>query len=187
MAKDPGVRKGWFEIPGEQVGDRTITEQLRGLEDVDVAGKSVLDLGCAEGMILKHMMEQGASRGAAYEGNPDLFNAACEYLIPLGCEVVFADLNEPQDFGKFDVVLLLAILHKLKNPAVSLRQFAAASRETVVIRLPRESDGIVRWKHGRYMECDTRAVLTELDFLLIRDAEGPRQERVHIWRRANPV
>lgn len=181
------MRKGWFAIPNVQVGDRTIAEQLRGLEELDVVGRSVLDLGSAEGMILKHMMEQGASRGAAYEGNPDLYEAACGYLKPLGCDVFFADLNEPQDFGQFDVVLLLAILHKLQNPEISLRRFAEASSETVVIRLPRESDGIVRWKHGKYMECDTRAVMTDLDFLLIRDAEGPRGERVHIWRRVNPV
>lgn len=181
------MRKGWFEIPNVQIGDRTIAEQLRGLEELDVSGRSVLDLGCAEGMILKHMMEQGASRGAAYEGNPDLYEAACGYLKPFGCDVHLADLNEPQDFGRWDVVLLLAILHKLRNPDVSLRRFAAVARETVAIRLPRESDGIVRWKHGSWMLCDTRAVMTELDFILVRDAEGPRGERVHIWRRVNPV
>lgn len=182
-----GTVKGWFAIPNVQDGARSIEEQLRGLDDVvaQIQGKSVLDLGCAEGMILRHMKQHGAGRCAAYEGNPDLFNAACEYLIPLGCEVVLADLNEPQDFGQFDVVLLLAILHKLKNPEKSLREFAAACRELLVIRLPIGSEGIIAWKHGRHMTCDTREVLSDIGFILQADEEGPRTERVHIWRRVS--
>lgn len=183
MAQGAGV-KGWFAIPGAQDGARTIDEQLMGLESIDVVGKSVLDLGTAEGMILRHMRQHGAGRCAGYEGNPDLYKAACGYLQPLGCEVVFADLNEDQGFRReWDIVLCLAILHKLQNPEKSLREFAAACRELLVIRLPLGSEGTIRWKHGRHMVCDTVAVLSDLGFILSADEAGPRGERVHIWRR----
>lgn len=177
---------GWFEIPGVQSGARSIDEQLRGLDDVvaQIEGKSVLDLGCAEGMIIRHMKQHGAGRCAAYEGNPDLYRAANEFLSPMGCDVVFADLNEPQGFKReWDVVLCLAILHKLKDPQKSLHEFAAVCRDLLVIRLPIGSDGVIAWKHGKHMTCDTREVLSNLGFILQADEEGPRTERVHIWRR----
>lgn len=180
------MQKGWFAIPGHQEGARSIEEQLRGLDDVvaQVEGMSVLDLGCAEGMILRHMKQHGAGRCAGYEGNPDLYRAADGYLSPMGCEVVFADLNVSQGFKReWDVVLCLAILHKLQDPDKSLREFADACRDLLVIRLPIGSDGVIQWKHGKHMTCDTREVLSDLGFILKAEEEGPRTERVHIWRR----
>ena len=179
------MRKGWFVLK-DQTGERSVDEQLLGLEDVvsEISGKSVLDLGCAEGAILFHMKQHGAGRCLGYEGNLEHFDAAKKLLANTGCEVEWRDLNNDHGFAlEWDVVLLLAILHKLHDPEKGLRQFVEACRDLLVIRLPIGSEGAFKSKH-RKAWVDTRAVLTDLGFNLLKDADGPRGERVHIWRRA---
>jgi len=62
----PGARKGWFKTAAQD-GDRTLEEQLLGLDALaPLKPKAdILDLGCAEGLILLHLMRaHGARHGA---------------------------------------------------------------------------------------------------------------------------
>jgi SAM-dependent methyltransferase len=184
------MTKGWFRIPGVQDGERSLQEQLQGLAPVlgMVRDKTVLDLGCAEGLIAIEMARAGARLVHGVECNPQVLGLARELAHKhAALPVVFwgANLNRPLP-GKlapqYDVVLLLAILHKLTGPAAALRRFAALARERIAIRLPLGSSRAFRSKQGGEL-CDVNAILPDLGFVLEQTLPGPRRELVQHWLR----
>ena len=62
---------GWFVInhdkAGHRDGDRSLEQQMRGLEKLvrEVHGKTVLDIGCAEGLISMALVRAGDAKAAA--------------------------------------------------------------------------------------------------------------------------
>lgn len=179
------MRKGWFAIPGVQQGERTLAEQARGLEPALAAckGKTVLDLGCAEGLIAQACLARGARLVRGYDFNaPFLDTAAALELDPARAEFFYYDLNKPLATPPADIVLALAIVHKLRDPAAALAGFAALATERLVLRLPRGSDGEFRAKHSQ-ARCDVRVVMAEAGFRLEQTLRGPRGELVLHWVR----
>lgn len=183
------MSKGWFEIPGVQRGDRTVNEQLKGLQHVlvEAKGKAVLDLGCAEGLITQAMVRAGAGWVLGVDNNAGFLRRARTLGLD-GSMVEFAeeDLNEPSQSllsKDFEIVLALAVIHKLSFPAQALRIYARLAAELFVIRLPIGSTGAFSAKHRHEQTCDLKVEMPRLGFVLERDVEGPRSERVHYWRR----
>lgn len=179
--------KGWFEIPGVQSGDRTLAEQLLGLEPAlaACAGKTVLDLGCAEGLIAREFLARGA-RGVIGLDNNAPFVAVAREAGMERARFFECNLNDPGEgfrdrFGA-DIVLALAIVHKLRLPGRSLAEFAAMARERLVIRLAAGSTGVIRHKYGE-SQCDSREVMPACGFALEQVLEGPRGELVQHWVR----
>lgn len=142
------LRKGWFNIPGQVQGPRTPEEQMMGLAEIlsDVSGKTVLDLGCAEGAIAARLIEAGAVHVDGVECNPELIDTAKQIYaraIASGALTLHrADLNNLSGYRKrllrkYDIVLALSIAHKMADPG----QFIASALDMVgdcfVIRLPK--------------------------------------------------
>ena len=184
-----GMRKGWFDIPGEQEGARTLTEQMFGLEPAfeSCAGKDVLDLGCAEGLIAREFVARGARTAVGIDNNEG-FVVQARGLMDGHPRLRFAfrDLNDLDDdfvdVYSADIVLCLAILHKLRLPGRSLALAARMARERLVIRLAAGSTGHIRHKHGDGA-CDSREVMPPLGFRLECELPGPRGEQVQHWVR----
>lgn len=181
---------GWFAIPGVQDGPRLLSEQMLGLEQAldEVAGKTVLDLGCAEGLIAAEMVRARAAWVDACDNNEDFLNAAFRQKADhaqLG--VHWANLNDGMPAwaaGGYDIVLALAIIHKLRQPGERLAEAAKLARSLLVIRLPIHAvNGVFSAKHRPDQICDTVAVMTRCGFDLERVEPGPRDEQVQYWRR----
>lgn len=139
--------KGWFQTPGRK-GDRTLDQQIMGLYPAlnACSGKSVMDIGCAEGLVALEFARAGASEVQGFEIRKDhvevgrrLIKAAQheQFMPPVQLHVQDANVFAPAP-RTFDVVLLLAILHKLRSPTAAAARFAEAARELVVLRLPPE-------------------------------------------------
>jgi SAM-dependent methyltransferase len=144
--------RGWFKLPGQE-GDRAVADQMRGLahalEEVKKAALigrplTVLDLGCAEGAIALEFAKAGAARVVGLELMARFLEVARELCRGYPCEFQCVDLNravvEVTHEG-YDVVLALAVLHKLREPARVLRLFAGLARELLVIRMPAFTQG----------------------------------------------
>lgn len=141
------MHKGWFQIKGVQAGDRTLESQLLGLEVVagQFKGRSVLDVGCAEGLIGRHCIDAWGAQSVdgitlpRYEIDTALRLCQGRPQRFFGC-----DLRKPQDIAalepqlqmSYDIVLLLSVLHKVKDPMRLLAWAVDYASELVVIRLP---------------------------------------------------
>lgn len=187
------LKKGWFKIPGVQEGDRSLADQMKGLERLvqAVRGKSVLDLGSAEGLIGIECVKAGASEVVGIESNPPLVEMArrmrgnlpeesrARFSVLL--EEVGAWANDPRR-AQHDVILALAIIHKLQEPNRALQSIAESARELVVIRLPKGSKGYFVSKHHG-TPCDVNKSMARFGFALEHSEPGPHTELVQYWRR----
>lgn len=141
------MHKGWFKVAGVQNGDRTIEQQLMGLEEVadHFHGKTVLDLGCAEGLIGRHCVDAWGAAFVDGVTKVDYEIAAAEKLCG-GRPQRFIQGNLASKVGRcalstvlatqYDIVLLLSVLHKAQQPMPLLEWAVPFARELIVIRLP---------------------------------------------------
>ncbi len=136
--------KPWFTV-GSAIGDRTLKQQLKGLGDLRerVAGKTVLDVGCAEGLISTYLFDHGAAAVHGLEVRPDFIETANALRGDRAVAFELADANDYEPVRRYDIVIMLAVLHKLRDPSAVCRRFAAAAREMVVLRLPPENAPII--------------------------------------------
>lgn len=193
MAQAQPVKgRPWFSTP-DAPGDRTLEQQLLGLENLwpEIEGKTVLDVGCAEGLISLECIRSGAG----YLLGVDSRNMAVNYAIAngrndpatnaLNWQFGVADANVYAPDQRFDIVLMLAVLHKLKNPSEACRRIVTAARAgLVVIRLPpKHAPDIVDARSGGKIH-HIGDVMFALGFDLERAAtDGPFGEWVGYYRR----
>jgi 2-polyprenyl-3-methyl-5-hydroxy-6-metoxy-1,4-benzoquinol methylase len=187
------MREGWFEIPGQQTGPRTLAEQMLGLDEAlaEAKGSTVLDLGCAEGLIALEFLKAGAAHVEGFDVNRGAILAAMRQRDRLGptdqarVRFLLRNVNEvaPTDVRQFDIVLALAILHKLSPVSTGVEYVARAARKLVVIRLPHGSTGELtsKWRGGG--GCDLNEAMPQFGFRLDKMLPGPRGELVQYWRR----
>lgn len=171
----------WFDTDTKK-GKVTLEQQLTGLDLLKeiVPGKTVFDLGCAEGQIAAQVKSWGASKVHGADNRRD----AVDHAVTLGVNAILADADRFQPGKNYDVVLLLGILHKLKHPAETLRLMLAACNEICVIRLPCCQWPILRDSRSGGKPVVLQAVAAESGFQIIAEAEGPCGQWVGYLRRA---
>lgn len=129
--------KGWFSTPGRP-GDRTLDQQLKGLDLLfaKVQHKTVLDLGCAEGLISMELARAGALAVHGVEIVPEHVAVAkkLQGSAPICFEV--GDANTWKPTRQYDIVIALALLHKLRDPTEACYRLCGAAKHLVVLRLP---------------------------------------------------
>lgn len=172
----------WFKLGG-QPGDRSVEDQLRGLQPALAAakGKTVLDLGCAEGAISLEFAKAGATHVRGLELHEGHLEVARQICAGYPCDFVRVDLNTgdyPPPSDPVDIVLALAVIHKLEDPESALSWYADAARELVVLRLPAWADkASFRHERGHRGLIDCARILAPLRFSLERIERGPSIDR----------
>lgn len=174
-----------------QDGDRTPEEQLLAVWPAihQCAGKTVVDLGCSEGVISLEFLKAGASRALgidAEEGHLEVARQLCQPFENVRFKCFnLSKADEPLADG-YDIVLCLGIAHKVRSPEKFLRFAARSCKELLLLRSGRGSvNGIIRSKHWKDATCDSAKVLTEEGFILDKVVDGPpgRHEPVEFWNR----
>lgn len=184
------MRHGWLTIPGVQTGERTVEEQCAALQlaIADCKGKTILDLGCAEGLIGREFIRAGAVRCVGLEAVPTHISVALKQCKGLPMEFELVDLNECEGLVyKADIVLALNIAQKMKDPAALLKFAACAARELVLLRSGKAADfrGVITGKHSG-VKADSHAIMQKYGFKLERTVAGPKphRESVEYWRKS---
>lgn len=182
------IPSGWFEIPGVQQGERTLESQLHGLDPLweSIEGATVLDLGCAEGLIAMECKKRGASYVDAIDYKATFIGMAKEIGGRSGVEVnwMHADLQRGMPHGtlkQYDVVLALAIIHKMTKPIEFVNRIAQLAKSLIVVRLPVGSTGTIKSKHWPYAECNIKTILQLHGFDVAGECEGPNTELVQYY------
>lgn len=173
--------KGWFSTPGRP-GDRTLDQQLLGLKPLlaEVRGKRVLDVGCAEGLIAGALYDAGAKSVLGV----DIVAAHVQVARELadGCDFMVADANDFRPLLEYDIALMLAILHKLRDPTECCKRIVKSCSDLCVIRLP-EAGAVIHDARSGGRRHDIRAAMKESGFELERCARGSFSEWVGYFRR----
>jgi tRNA (mo5U34)-methyltransferase len=121
-------------------------ESLRRQADAclnDLAGRTVLDVGCWDGFYSFEARRRGASRVLATDhfawsnrcwGDRRAIDLACRHIAP-HIDVMDIDLAQlsVSSVGRFDVVLFLGVLYHLRHPLAVLEQIAPITTERLVL------------------------------------------------------
>lgn len=97
---------------------------LRALRSLDLENKSVLDVGCRDGLFSFEAEKLGAKKIIGIDNN--LSSGAVELLIPYFSskarmhEMNLLDLT-PNSFGTFDIIIFAGVLYHLRYPFWSLK------------------------------------------------------------------
>jgi len=175
---------------------------------LDVAGKSVLDIGCWDGAYSLAAIRRGAVRVLAtdhyaWHGGPGdrrSFELVRKHLAPT-IEAMDAPVEELTEdrIGTFDVVLFMGVFYHLRHPFAVLEQVAKLAREVLVVE-SRITSTLVPWPVMRFhpgtFEGDPtnwwtpnrscmEALLRDVGFSRIRFSRPDRRFRrgmFHAWR-----
>jgi trans-aconitate methyltransferase len=147
------------------------------------AEKTILDIGCAEGLIAMELARRGARHVHGIEIVPGHLKVAHALRGDLACTFEHADANTYLPRAEYDIILMLAILHKLKDPSAACRRIAGYALGGVVIRLPPEHAPRIKDARSGFREHDIAGVMHELDFTLAGTFSGHFDEWVGYFLR----
>lgn len=176
--------RGWFDTENRE-GDRRLEQQMQALDPLvlEVPGKTVLDVGCAEGLIAIELAKHGAAWVDGVEivqGHVDLAQGLIG-AYPVNIEQGDANVYLPTQ--RYDIVIALALLHKLSNPSEACARFALHAKSLMVIRLPPANAPIIIDKRSNSEPHDIAKVMNAAGFSLEQVTYGPFKEWCGYWRR----
>lgn len=178
-------KEGWFHTKG-RLGDRTLQQQLMGLDPLfaECTGKTVLDIGCAEGLISIELAKAGAQLVHGVEIVADHVKVGQKLARKLPVGLMVQDANDWAPKNYYDIVIALALLHKLRDPSAACARFAAHCKDLMVLRLPPLHAPVIIDDRSGNEPHHIDLVMDRCGFVLEREArDGPFNEYVAYWRR----
>lgn len=189
-----GDKRGWFEIEGVQSGERKLVDQIAGLEQVvrDCEGKTVLDIGCAEGLISFHFLVHKASSVSGFDCNQE----RAQWAKKINMDHNFYQMNA-DDFPSYhqqsttgiatepytyDIILLLSILQKLRNPKGVLEYCAKICTKWIAVRLPQPT---IRDKRSGFFAVNVPQVLMNSGFEMVNQTRTDYGAWVGVFKRCS--
>jgi len=125
-----------IELPyGLSTGGTDRSPTARAIFPDDMAGKTVLDLGCKFGFFCFEALRRGAKRAIGVDVDPFSLERARRVADCLGLPARFEQFDIEQDpiRERFDYVLCLNLLHHMRNPLTVLERLAAVTDERLIL------------------------------------------------------
>jgi 2-polyprenyl-3-methyl-5-hydroxy-6-metoxy-1,4-benzoquinol methylase len=130
-------------LPGGRVIPGTDRSRVADLiYPFDLAGKSILDVGCYYGFFLHEAIRRGAERAVGIEADPERFRIASTLarLWNGTIDIHQGTVEELELNEKFDHVLLLNVLHHVKDPVPVIRKLTGLCQGTMIVEFRQPHD-----------------------------------------------
>lgn len=103
----------------------------------ELAGKTVLDVGCNAGFYAIETKRRGAARVLGIDSQRNLISQALFVRNVLGLDIEYRRMSvyelDPHDLGQFDITLALGLLYHCKHLVLALEKLFAVTRELLII------------------------------------------------------
>jgi tRNA (mo5U34)-methyltransferase len=125
-------------VMGEPVDHpRETWEVIRQCLPADLAGKSVLDVGCNGGFYCVEAKRRGAGRVLGVDGQRQHVRQALFVRKVLGLDLEFRRFSvydlEPATIGVFDITLALGLVYHLKHLVFALERLYEVTKELLIV------------------------------------------------------
>jgi len=135
---------------------RPTWEKVRVCLPEDLAGRSVLDVGCNAGFYAVELKRRGASRVVGVDSQRNLIRQAefVREVLSLDIEYRRASVYDldPRASGQFDITLALGLIYHCKHLVLALEKLFAVTRELLVVETavypPKKSPGSFAYDVG---------------------------------------
>lgn len=116
----------------------SITRSTRGIvEAIDLVGKTILDIGCGDGMSTMELINLGASSVLGIEPAPSAIERAISVAQERNLTNVSFEVGNIYELRKdlpiFDIVMLRGMLHHLPDPAKAILSIAPFGKRFVIL------------------------------------------------------
>lgn len=170
-------RHRWF-VGKNRPGDRTLKTQVMGLSSAQemMSGATVLDLGCAEGILIEQYFKWCAALVHGVEIIEEAANDARElladFIVDGRCHIATGAIERLDIveglLDRYDVVCALGVMHKTRNVIDPLRNAAKRAGKFFILRNPPENGRVIggHRQHGDRFDCveiirDTHTLIEE--------------------------
>jgi protein-L-isoaspartate O-methyltransferase len=176
--------KGWFVTDGRP-GDRTLGQQLVGLDMLFSAckGRTVLDVGCAEGLISIELAKRGALAVHGVEIVKEHVEVGNKLRGGLPVTLEVGDANTWKPRRAYDYVVMLALLQKVRDPSAVCARMVEAARIGVVLRLPPENAPTIIDARSGMKPHYIGEVMRDCGFKMADALSGTFGEHISYWHR----
>src|SRR5687767_9256301 len=160
---------------------RPTWEKVRAALPEDVAGMSVLDVGCNAGFYAVELKRRGAARVLGVDSQRNLVRQAAFVRDALGLDIEYRRMSvydlDPRELGQFDVTLALGLVYHCKHLVLALEKLFAVTRELLVLETaiypPEHSPGSFNYEVG-----GLRPLLHPLAYV---ENPGEAKEAIYNW------
>jgi tRNA (mo5U34)-methyltransferase len=152
-----GVQTKTESAIGEPVEHpRPTWEKVRAALPEELAGRSVLDVGCNAGFYAVELKRRGAGRVLGVDSQRNLVRQAVFVRDVLGLDIEYRRLSvydlDPRGLGQFDVTLALGLVYHCKHLVLALEKLFAVTRGLLVLETaiypPERSPGSFTYEVG---------------------------------------
>jgi len=132
---------------GLETGGADLSKTLARILPAEMSGKTVLDVGSANGLFCFEALKRGAIRAKGIGIDADVIRQSrlLADCLQLKAEFAQQDIDALDVTDQFDYVLCLNILHHMKNPISVIEKLIAITREKLIIEVA--SPGRRDWKN----------------------------------------
>lgn len=135
---------------------RPTWEKVRACLPEDLAGRSVLDVGCNAGFYAVELKRRGAGRVLGVDSQRNLVRQAVFVRDALGLDIEYRRMSvydlDPRGLGQFDVTLALGLVYHCKHLVLALEKLFAVTRDLLVLETaiypPEKSPGSFAYEVG---------------------------------------